>query len=84
MGYRGELMAKFKVTTDAIPTVYTLDEPFAQLVIVPCSILEPVFVDELSETDRGTKGFGEATEAMLNKQANIENGRTESQNTPEA
>ena len=36
--YRGELMAKFKVTTDAIPTVYTTDEPFAQLVIVPLSV----------------------------------------------
>lgn len=54
-GYRGELMAKFKVTTDAIPTVYTIDEPFAQLVIVPCSILEPTLVEELSETERGEK-----------------------------
>ena len=59
--YRGELMAKFKVTTDAIPTVYTTDEPFAQLVIVPCSILEPTLVEELSSTERGEKGFGEAT-----------------------
>ena len=60
MGYRGEIKAKFKVTTDAIPTVYRVGEAFAQLVIVPCSILEPVFVDELSSTDRGEKGFGEA------------------------
>lgn len=58
--YRGEIMAKFKVTTDAVPTVYSVGEAFAQLVIVPCSILEPVFVEELSETERGTKGFGEA------------------------
>lgn len=66
-GYRGELMAKFKVTTDAIPTVYTTDEPFAQLVIIPCSILEPTLVEELSETERGEKGFGEATTEQLNK-----------------
>lgn len=65
--YRGELMAKFKVTTDAIPTVYTTDEPFAQLVIVPCSILEPTLVEELSETERGEKGFGEATAEQNNE-----------------
>lgn len=65
--YRGELMAKFKVTTDAIPTVYTTDESFAQLVIVPCSILEPTLVEELSETERGEKGFGEATAEQNNE-----------------
>ena len=65
--YRGELMAKFKVTTDAIPTVYTIDEPFAQLVIVPCSILEPTLVEELSETERGEKGFGEVTAEQNNE-----------------
>lgn len=58
--YRGELMAKFKITTDAMPTIYQVGEPFAQLVIVPCSILEPVLVDVLSNTERGTMGFGEA------------------------
>ena len=66
-GYRGELMAKFKVTTDAIPTVYTIDEPFAQLVIVPCSILEPTLVEELSETERGEKGFGEVIAEQNNE-----------------
>ena len=40
-GYRGEIMGKFKVTTDAIPTVYQPGEAFAQLVIVPVMILEP-------------------------------------------
>lgn len=59
-GFRSELKAKFKVTTDAVPTVYSVGEAFAQLLVVPCSILEPVFVEELSETERGTKGFGEA------------------------
>ena len=61
-GYRSEIMGKFKVTTDAIPTVYQPGEAFGQLVIVPIEILEPRFVDELSETERGTMGFGEADE----------------------
>lgn len=63
-GYRGEIKAKFKVTTDAIPTVYQKGEAFAQLVIVPCLILEPTLVNELSSTERGEKGFGEADEEV--------------------
>lgn len=66
-GYRGELIAKFKVTTDAIPTVYQPGEAFGQLVIVPIEILEPRFVDELNETERGTMGFGEADEKVYEK-----------------
>jgi len=58
--YRGELIAKFKVTTDAVPTIYAQGEAFAQLVIVPCLILEPTLVGELSSTERGEQGFGEA------------------------
>ena len=65
-GYRGEIMLKYKVTTDAIPTVYQPGEACGQLVIVPVQILEPVMVDELSSTERGEMGFGEADE---NKQA---------------
>lgn len=64
--YRGEIMLKYKVITDAIPTVYQPGEACGQLVIVPVEILDPVFVEELSETERGTMGFGEADE---NKQA---------------
>lgn len=63
-GYRGELMGKFKVTTDAIPTVYQPGEAFGQLVIVPVMILEPTLVEELSSTERGEKGFGEADEEV--------------------
>lgn len=61
-GYRGEIMGKFKVTTDSIPTVYQPGEAFAQLVVVPVMILEPTLVDELSSTERGEQGFGEADE----------------------
>lgn len=64
MGYRGEIMGKFKVTTDAIPTVYQPGEAFGQLVIVPVMILEPTLVEELSSTERGEKGFGEADEKV--------------------
>lgn len=66
-GYRGEIVGKFKVITDAIPTVYQPGEAFGQLVIVPIEILEPRFVDELSETERGTMGFGEADEKVYEK-----------------
>lgn len=62
--YRGEIMLKYKVTTDAIPTVYQPGEPCGQLVIVPVEILEPSWAEELSETERGTMGFGEADEKV--------------------
>lgn len=62
--YRGEIMGKFKVMTDAVPTVYQPGEAFAQLAIMPIEILEPRFVEELSETERGTMGFGEADERV--------------------
>ena len=65
--YRGEIMLKYKVTTDAIPTVYQPGEACGQLVIVPIEILEPQFVDELSETERGAMGFGEADEKVYEK-----------------
>jgi dUTPase len=37
---------------------------FGQLVIVPVMILEPTLVEELSSTERGEKGFGEADEEV--------------------
>lgn len=66
--YRGELKAKFKITTDCIPTVYQKGEAFAQLVIVPALIMEPTLVDELSSTERGEKGFGEADKVKENEE----------------
>ena len=62
-GYVGFICMKSSISK----RVYTTDEPFAQLVIIPCSILEPTLVEELSETERGEKGFGEATTEQLNK-----------------
>lgn len=57
-GYRGELMCKFKITTDALPRVYQMDEAMAQLLILPYLEFEPVLVDELEVSDRGTDGYG--------------------------
>lgn len=57
-GFRGEIKAVFLPTTNGIPAFYTEGERFAQLVIVPIPDIEVEEADELSETDRGTDGFG--------------------------
>jgi dUTP pyrophosphatase len=52
--YRGELMAPIycnQVDTEA-------GERIAQLVIVPILSLDPEWSDELSDSERGEKGFG--------------------------
>ena len=61
-GFIGEIIGKFKITTDAIPSVYQPGEKFAQLVIVPVALDETEFVDELSNTERGEGGFGSTEE----------------------
>lgn len=57
-GYRGEVMAKFRNTTDVIPAVYKDGERFAQLLILPVPDVTFVESDELSETERGEGGYG--------------------------
>lgn len=61
--YRGEIILKYKITTDALPRVYEPGEKVGQLVIVPIFNATPEFVKELSETDRGEGGFGSTDEA---------------------
>lgn len=61
-GYRGEIMVKMKLTTDAIPTIYQPGEKIAQLVIVPYLKAELNEIEELAETERGEGGFGSTTE----------------------
>jgi dUTP pyrophosphatase len=56
--FRGELVGKFKITTDAIPTIYQAGDKFAQLLILPIPTIEPEEATELSETERGEGGFG--------------------------
>lgn len=68
-GYRGELILKYKVTTDALPRVYEPGEKVGQLVLVPCYMADTEFVSELSSTDRGEEGFGstdKTTDLTLN------------------
>lgn len=60
MGYRGEIMAKFKPSY-TIPSegfIYDVGDRIAQLIIIPIPKIEFVEADELSDSDRGEGGFG--------------------------
>lgn len=57
-GYRGEIMAKFHITTNAAPAVYKVGERFIQLVIMPLLDYTITEATELGESDRGEGGFG--------------------------
>lgn len=57
-GYRGEIMGKFRSTTDVVPALYKPGERFAQLVIVPYLDVQIEEVAELNQTERGDGGFG--------------------------
>lgn len=57
-GYRGEVSAKFKSTTGRIPDSYNVGERVAQMIIMPIPQVTFVEVKELSDTDRGTGGYG--------------------------
>jgi len=56
-GYRGEIGILLYNTTDK-PYLVEKGDKVAQLLIIPCSILKPVEVEELSVADRGANGFG--------------------------
>jgi len=62
-GYRGEIIVTMRPTTDTIPAVFQAGERFAQLIVVPIPYIEPVEVEELSESERGDKGFGSSDES---------------------
>ena len=55
-GYRGEIMMKFKMTDNR--TMYEVGDRIGQLVIMPYPKVEFEEVDELSETSRGSGGYG--------------------------
>lgn len=57
-GYRGEITGKFKLTTDAIPTIYQPGEKVMQMVIMPFPMIEVEMSEELSEGSRGENGYG--------------------------
>lgn len=54
--YRGELLYRCKLVKDS--DHFGVNEKFGQLFILPKIALEPEFVDELSETERGSGGHG--------------------------
>ena len=55
--YRGEICVG---VINQLQEPYTIspDERIAQMVIMPVSLISPVEVDELDETERGAGGFG--------------------------
>lgn len=63
--YRGEVMGKFRATTDVVPSVYKPGEKFAQLLILPC--IDASFTEsfELSNSDRGEGGYGSTDSAIV-------------------
>lgn len=67
-GYRSEVTAKFRSTTDVVPSVYKVNERFAQLLILPVPDVTFEEAFELSDSERGEGGYGSTGDA------NIENG----------
>lgn len=56
-GYRGEIMAKFKALRP-FPQMYKIGERFAQLIIMPIPDIEWEEAEKLSDSERGTGGYG--------------------------
>lgn len=57
-GYRGELLLKYKITTDSLPTIYQPGEKIGQLIIISYPKINPIEAEELSSSDRNEGGFG--------------------------
>jgi dUTP pyrophosphatase len=57
-GYRGELQATFKKTNGLDSIKYKVGERGAQIIILPYPTIYMTEVPELSDTERGTGGFG--------------------------
>jgi len=55
-GYRGEIMFKYRSLSEGY--VYDIGDRIGQLMIVPIPMIEYKEVEVLSETQRGTGGFG--------------------------
>lgn len=56
-GYRGEIKFRFKEMTEN-HQIYNIGEKIGQLIIMPYPQIELEEVEELSESERGTGGFG--------------------------
>ena len=57
-GYRGELQATFKKTNGLDSIKYKVGERGAQIIILPYPTIYMTEVPELSDTERGSGGFG--------------------------
>lgn len=57
-GYRGEIQATFKKTDGDNSIIYEVGERGAQIMIIPYPKINFINAEVLSETDRGTGGFG--------------------------
>lgn len=64
-GYVGEITAKFRSTTDVVPSVYKVNERFAQLLILPVPDVTFEEAFELSDSDRGEGGYGSTGDANI-------------------
>jgi dUTP pyrophosphatase len=56
-GYRNSIKAFFDIVDESL-TLYEKGDRFAQLIIIPYPQIEFEEVNELSDTERGTGGFG--------------------------
>ena len=57
-GYRGEIQATFRRHKGVASVDYEVGDKIAQIIIVPYPQIEFIETDELSDTERGTGGFG--------------------------
>lgn len=57
-GYRGEIMAVFNKLNGEFSEKYSIGERICQLIIIPFPLVKLVETDNLSESIRGTGGFG--------------------------
>ena len=59
-GYRGEVTAKFNITgmNEIYANNYQVGDKIAQMIIIPYPEIEFEETDSLSESDRGTGGYG--------------------------
>jgi dUTP pyrophosphatase len=66
-GYRGELIIRAKTNTNVVPSVYKEGDRFAQLIIIPLPQITLEESEQLTETDRGTDGFGSTDQKETKK-----------------
>ena len=57
-GYRGELQATFRKHRGVASETYKVGDRIAQIIIIPYPPIEFIEADELSDSERGTGGFG--------------------------